>query len=128
VLNGGNPGSGIDNLEETKYPVGTQPDRNWQQPEHVFGLHFSPNGAVEYKSNAFGGALKSKLMVARYSVGKDILVLTLDNATKKVTGTQILNVGGGKFADPLDIAENPANGNLYVVEYAGKKVTLLRPK
>ncbi|HKP95500.1 MAG TPA: Ig-like domain-containing protein [Fibrobacteria bacterium] len=128
VLNGGNPTSGADFLEEKKYAVGVEPDRNWQRPEYVLGLHFSPDGLIEYKSNAFGGSLRTRLMVARYSVGKDILVLTVDNATKKITSTQPLNVGGVKFADPLDLAENPANGYLYVVEYAGKKLTLLRPR
>lgn len=128
VLNGGNPTSGTDYLEELQYAVGTQADRNYQRPEHILGMHFSPNGSLEYKSTRFGGALRTKLMVVRYSVGKDVLVLTLDNATKKVTGTQILNVGGVKFADPLDIAENPANGYLYLAEYAGQKLTLLRPR
>jgi glucose/arabinose dehydrogenase len=127
VLNGGNPTHGIDFLEELQYAEGVQPDRNWQRPEYVLGMHFSADGSLEYKSNAFGGSLKTRMLITRYSAGKDILVLTF-NSSKHVSGTQVLNVvGGGKFADPLDLAEDTGNGNLYVVEYAGRKITLLKP-
>jgi glucose/arabinose dehydrogenase len=128
VLNGGNPTAGADPLEETQYPVGTLPDRNWQPPAFDYGEHFSPNGIIEYKNNRFSGALQGKLMVARYSEGKDILVLTVDPVSKSISGSQVLNTNGAKFADPLDLVENTANGYLYVAEYAGMKITLLRPR
>lgn len=128
VLNGGNPTASVDYLEEASYPVGTQPDRNYERPEAILGLHYSPNGSIEYTSNSFGGTLKSKMLVTRYSVGKDILVLTFDPATKKLTNTEILNIGGRKFADPLDLAEDPGTGSLYIVEYGGNRLTMLRPR
>jgi glucose/arabinose dehydrogenase len=128
VLNGGNPTSGTDLLEEPQYPVGTMPDRNWQPPAFDYGEHFSPNGIIEYKNNRFSGALQGKMMVVRYSEGKDILVLTVDPTTKNISSSQVLNTNGVKFADPLDLVENTANGYLYVAEYAGMKITLLRPR
>ncbi|MEO7423868.1 MAG: Ig-like domain-containing protein [Fibrobacteria bacterium] len=128
VLNGGNPTSGVDLLEEPQYPVGTLPDRNWQAPAFDYGEHYSPNGLIEYKNTRFSGALKGRMMVVRYSGGKDILVLTVDPVTKAVSGSQILNTNGIKFGDPLDLVENTANGYLYVAEYAAKKITLLRPR
>jgi hypothetical protein len=128
VLNGGNPTSGTDLLEEPQYPVGTLPDRNWQPPAFDYGEHFSPNGIIEYRNGRFSGALQGKMLVARYSQGKDILVLTVDPATESIASSQVLNTNGAKFADPLDLVENTGNGYLYVAEYAGMKITLLRPR
>ncbi len=128
VLNGGNPTSGVDLLEEPQYPVGTLPDRNWTPPAFDYGEHFSPNGIIEYKNSRFSGALQGKMLVVRYSGGKDILVLAVDPATKAISGSQVLNTNGIKFADPLDLVENTANGYLYLAEYAGLKITLLRPR
>jgi hypothetical protein len=31
------------------------------------------------------------------------------------------------FIDPLDLVEDPRNGNIYVAEFGGQKLTLLRP-
>ena len=59
-----------------QYPVGVAPDRNWRGAAFDFGEHYSPDGAIEYKSSTFGGALQGKLLVARYSAGDDIIVLT----------------------------------------------------
>jgi hypothetical protein len=54
-MNGGNPTGGNDPAQVVEYPVGTLPDRNWRGFAFDFGEHFSPNGIVEYKNNAFGG-------------------------------------------------------------------------
>lgn len=126
VLNGGNPTTSIDPEEEPQYALGTPPDRNWRGPHFVFGLHYSPNGTLEYKSGAFGGALAGKMMVARYSSGDDILVLTV--GAGNVSNPMVLNLGAATLADPLDIVENPSSGDLYVTEYATKVISLLRPK
>jgi hypothetical protein len=125
VLNGGNPTSGVDKEEEHQYPVGTLPDPNWRGPHYVIGLHYSPDGALEYQSSTFGGALKGKLMIVRYSSGDNILVLT--PVSGGMVNPLVLNTGTATFTDPLDIAEDAANGNLYVTEHAGMKVSLLRP-
>jgi hypothetical protein len=71
--------------------------------------------------------LDGKILVTRYSGGKDIIVLTPGpdgNITEAVTGID----GFRQFGDPLDIVEDLKTGNLYVAEYAGKQITLLVPK
>ena len=86
VLNGGNPTSGADTAEVPQYPAGTQPDRNWRGAAYDFGLHYSPDGAVEYKGNAFGGLLNGQILVARYSAGDDIIALMPGGTSLNITG------------------------------------------
>jgi fibronectin type 3 domain-containing protein len=137
VLNGGNPTAGVDPNEVPSYPVGTMPDRNYrgnnvgaasatQGSAYAFGLNYSPNGIIEYKSNALGGLMKGKLLVVEYSGGDEIAVLTTD-ANGNVTQRQNGIAGLTHFIDPLDLTENPATGFIYVAEYGGQKLTLVRP-
>jgi hypothetical protein len=124
VLNGGNPTAGVDDNEVASYPVGTQPDRNYRGPAWVFGKSFSPDGAIEYRGNAFNGLLKGRLMVTRYSGGDDIAVLKVESngsISHADTGVDGLTA----FHDPLDLIEN--NGNLYVAEHGGSKISLAKP-
>ena len=132
VLNGGNPTAGVDPFEVPQYPVGTQPDPKWKRPVFDFGQHQSPNGALTYWSQpaAFGAALKNKILVARYSGGDDIIVLTVGSdgsITKSETGIPGL-IG---LNNPVDVIEHWGSGNLYVTEFGEKasegKITLLRP-
>ena len=123
VLMGGNPTALPDPQEITEYPVGTKPEARFKLPAYDFGKSDSPNGLCEY----VGGALDGKILVTRYSGGKDIIVLTPGpdgNITEAVTGID----GFRQFGDPLDIVEDLKTGNLYVAEYAGKQITLLVPK
>lgn len=122
VLNGGNPTEGVDPMEVKQYPVGVQPDPRWKPPAFVFGKNFSPNGLIEYR----GGALDGCILVTRYSDGKDILVLKL-NADGDVVETIAGIDGFTHFNDPLDLVQDEKTGNIYVAEYAGQKLTLLRP-
>ena len=128
VLFGGNPTRGIDPYEVTNYPVGTRHDRNWRTPLYSFGTGVSPNGMIEFKSNAkfFNGALDGKLLVTRFSGGRDIIVLALDdngNVTESVTGIAGLN----SFTQPLDLVQDPETGCIYVAEYKGERLSMLRP-
>jgi glucose/arabinose dehydrogenase len=126
VLNGGNPTSGPDTAQVAAYPVGVEPDRNWRGFAYDFGLHYSPDGAIEYGGDAFGGVLRGRLMIVRHSAGDDVIVLRLapdGDVVEGLTGIQGLT----GFADPLDLAEDPASGNLYVAEYGAQKITLVRP-
>jgi glucose/arabinose dehydrogenase len=126
VLNGGNPTSDVDPLEVASYPVGTRPDRNFHLPAYNFGTSVSPNGIIEYKGSAFGGKLNGKLLITRYSGGKDIIVLTPGDdgdIIESITG--IAGLTG--FVDPLDLIEDTDNGNIYVAEFGGEKLSLLRP-
>jgi hypothetical protein len=122
VLDGGNPTAGVDPDEFTQYPVGTMPDRNRRAPAYNFGRNYSPTGAIEYR----GGALNGRLLVERYSGGDDIVAIQLD-AAGNVAGVQSGLAGMTHFVDPLDLVQDPNNGNLYVSEDGAKRITLLRP-
>jgi hypothetical protein len=126
VLNGGNPTSGVDPAEVPQYPVGTQPDRNYRGFAWDFGKNYSPNGLVEYKGSAFGGALNGKILVVRYSGGDDVVVLDVD-ANGNIVNAHANYAGLSHFTDPLDITQDPNTGFLYVAEYGGERITLLRP-
>jgi hypothetical protein len=127
VLNGGNPTNGHNPLEVAEYPVGTRPDPKWRGPAYDFGKSASPNGVIEYTNAiAFNGALKGKLLITRYSGGDDVLILTPGD-----DGTIVEVVSGAagltQFTDPLDLVEDPRTGNVYVAEFGGQKLSLLRP-
>lgn len=126
VQDGGNPTAGVDYEEFTSYPVGTQPDRNYRGAAFVFGKNYSPNGVIEYKSDAFGGLLKGKLLVVRYSGGDDIVAIDV-NGDGSISGMQSGINGLSGLVDPLDLTADAATGNIYVSEYGASKITLLRP-
>ena len=126
VLNGGNPTGKDDVAEVHAYPVGVAPDRNFRGFAYDFDKNASPNGIIEYKSDTFGGALKGKLLVTRYSGGKDIVVLsprpdgTIAEDIKGIVGfTQLIS--------PLGLVEHLPTGNLYVAEFGNQRISLLRP-
>lgn len=128
ALAGANPTASTDPFEVAAYPVGTQPDRNLALSDiYDAGLHASADGVIEYQGNAFGGALKGKLLVVRYSDGQDIQTFDvsptgrLSNRTTGITGFT-------GFQQPLDLTEDTATGNLYVTEMGSSKITLLRPR
>ncbi len=131
VMNGGNPTSAIDPAEVPSYPVGTQPDANYRGYAYDFQTNASPDGAIEYKSNTFNGALKGKLLVVRYSQHDDIITLTPNKTNydilSAIEGYSIAGFSG--FNDPLDLTEDTTKGNIYVSEYGGDgDIVLLRPK
>ncbi len=126
VMNGGNPTTGTDVAQVNQYPVGTQPDRNWRGAAYDFGQSYSPDGIIEYRSNAFGGALQGKLLVTRFSNGNDVIVLTPGGPNLDIVNAQTGISGMTGFIDPLGIVEHVATGNVYVAEYEGQRVTLLR--
>jgi glucose/arabinose dehydrogenase len=128
TLNGGNPTSSVDPADVSAYPVGTAADRNWRNFSYDFGPHFSPDGAIEYKSDAFGGALRGKLLVTRYSAGDDVIALTPGGSNLDITSADAGITGFTGFTDPVDLTEDPnGKGNLYVSEFGAQKLTLLRP-
>lgn len=128
VLNGANPTAGVDPAEVAQYPVGTQPDPNYKGAAYDFGQHVSPDGAIEYRSNAFGGKLQGKLLVVRYSLSDDIIVLTPGGANNDIVDAQVGLPGLTGFNNPLDLAENPVTGDVYVVELGSvSRINLLRP-
>jgi N-acetylneuraminic acid mutarotase len=123
VMNGGNPTSGTDLGESTAfgnnthYPVGVQPDRNWGAYAWDLLNNKSPNGVIEYQSNVFGDALKGKIIVARYTSG-DLAVLTPSaNGALIIAENNNVDDSFEALQKPLDITEDLDNGNLYVAEY-----------
>ena len=127
VLNGGNPdGEKHDNTNVMQYPVGTQPDADYERPILDVGSHCSADGIIQYKGPTFGGKLDGWLMVCRYNAGSDILAIEL---TPQGTVNRVENnmPGTTQFQGALDLTEDVRNGNIYVSEYGGKKITLLRP-
>lgn len=130
VLNGGNPTSSIDPAEVGSYPAGTLPDANYRGYAYDFQTNASPDGAIEYKSKVFNGALKGKLMVVRYSQHDDIITLTPGGPDNDiVSATEGYSIEGfSGFNDPLDLTEDTTKGNIYVSEYGGDgQIILLRP-
>jgi len=131
VMNGGNPTSPIDPAQVKDYPLGTAPDANYRGYSYDFQTNASPNGAIEYKSNAFNGALKGKLLIVRYSQHDDIITLTPGGPNNDIiSATEGYAIQGfSGFNDPLDLTEDVRNGNVYVSEYGGEgKIVLLKPK
>ena len=139
ILNGGNPTSGKTDPGEgfggSKYPVGTQPDRNYRGFAYDFEFNKSPNGVIEYRSPTFGGALQGRLLVVRFSNNNDILTMQVDAGGKVLgaqSGTTISGFEG--FDDPLDLVEDTTDGrgNLYLSQYdrdgVNQKLWLLRPR
>jgi len=131
VMNGGNPTVAKDPGEVKDYPTGTLPDINYRGYSFDFQCYKSPNGVIEYKSNIFNGALKGKLLIARYSQNDDIIMLTPGGSNNDI----ISSIGGlsiegfSGFKDPLDLTEDLNTGNIYVSEYGGEgKIVLLRVK
>jgi Big-like domain-containing protein len=137
VLNGGNPTSGIDPDEVAPsdggvgYPVGTLPDKNWKGSIYDFSRNRSPDGALESKGPAFGGALKGHLFVVEYSAGDDVVAVPIPPDGGTIDRTGVLQVASG-LSDPVDIAEDVTTGNLYVAQLVqggadGGAIILLRP-
>jgi hypothetical protein len=138
VLNEGSTGSGF-GQGGSKYPVGTFPDPNYRGFAFDFEFNKSVNGVIEYRSATFGGQLDGWLVAVRFSNNNDLIFLQpgddggiLGAQTQLgipgVAGTTMTGVGG--FKDPLEIVEDPSNGNLYVNQYdrggSDQKLFLLR--
>lgn len=123
-----------DSMTVDIYQDSTDADPNYRGIAYNFEKNKSPNGVIEYQSDAFEGALKGKLLVTRYSLGDDVIALTLGSDGNVVSEEVPSGLNG--FVDPLDLVEDTTNGNIYVAEFdeggeetedEGPKITLLRP-
>lgn len=128
ILNAGNPTAAKDAFENSKYPVGTQADPNYDAANvYDAGLHASANGVIEYEGNAFGGALKGKLIYVRYSSGQDLVTFDVaanGKLSKRTTGI----TGFTGFNQPLDVGQDPESGNLYVTQLGNGTIALVKPQ
>ena len=135
ILNGGNPTSKADPFEVTDYPVGVQPDRNYRSPVYSFGKHVSPNGMIEYKSDtAFNGSLKGYILVAGFAEGDNIYAMKPSPDGRILSRDVFRGINGltrNLLENPLDLAEDPVNGNIYVAQLTNDRrngtITLLKP-
>ena len=124
VLNhGGRAYSGLPGQSEAsyrdvaKYPTDLGPDANYLEVAYDFGKNKSPNGAIEYVSNAFGGKLQGMLMVVRFSGQDDIIVMQPGNNSGDILQAYQDVPGLQELDDPLDVVEDPRTGNLYMAQY-----------
>lgn len=133
ILNGGGVGfPGYPSTDVDAYPDSVAPDPNYRGPAGDFGENISPNGSIEYRGSAFGD-LQGKLLVTRYSLGNDVVAVTLGSDGNATSIEPI--VPSGTFEDPIEIAEDPSTGYLYVSDYdqlsesaARAGIYLLRPQ
>ena len=109
------------------YDNSVSPDANYRGNAFNFGYGFSPNGVIEYRSEAEGGKLKGALLVCRYSAGDDIIALLPNGPNGDILTSKIGIPGLTGFKDPLDIIEDRVTGNLYVADYGRQGIVLVRP-
>lgn len=127
VLNGGRPTAALtDPSQVPDYPAGVLPDRNYRGYALDFGQHRSPDGIIEYQGTAFNGALNGKMLVAEYSGGSDIAILTRD-ANGNISSIERGVAGLTGFVNPINLAEDTTTGFLYVAQFGGSLLTLVRP-
>ncbi|WP_036196277.1 malectin domain-containing carbohydrate-binding protein [Nocardioides aequoreus] len=135
ILNAGNPTGYTGNplFKVNAYPAGQQADPNYDLANvYDAGMHASANGTIEYQNaGAFGGALKGKLVVVRYSANQELVTFDV-RANGSLSGATTGIAGFTGFAQPLDVAEDPTTGNLYVAElpnnFANTAIKLLKPR
>ncbi|SIS82960.1 PKD repeat-containing protein [Zobellia uliginosa] len=106
---------------------GVQPDENYRGAAFDFEFNKSPNGVIEYRSNAENGNLKGALLVVRYSGGSDIIALVPDGPGGDISTFKEGIPGFTGFQDPLDLVEDTSNGNIYVSDYGRSQIVLLKP-
>ncbi len=109
------------------YAATINPDENYRGFAFDFEFNISPNGVIEYQSNAHNGNLRGALLVARYSGGSDIIALRPNDTDGDIDLSRIGIPGLTGFKDPLEITEDTRYGNLYVSDYGDSELYLLRP-
>ena len=114
-------------IDVDKYPAGVLPDVNYRGAAFDFEFNKSPNGVIEYKSDAENGNLQGALLVVRYSGGSDIIALVPDGPNGDIATAKTGIPGFTGFSDPLDLVEDVTNGNIYVSDYGTSQIILLTP-
>lgn len=119
ILNGGNPTAGEDTNEVTDYAPGVAPDPNYQVGDaYDLGFSRSPNGVIEYTSDAWGAALQGALIFTEYSGGNDLRAITFGPSNEILQDFVIRDFDGNPidtYIDPLDIVINPDTGQIYMI-------------
>ncbi|MBE7383664.1 MAG: S8 family serine peptidase [Leptolyngbya sp. SIO1E4] len=122
VLNGGNPTAGEDPWEVRRYPVGVQPDADFD-PTLIYDVRSvggnSPNGITEYTGE---GPLNGRLLVSFFTSARVIQSFELDE-NGLVSQTAPLQDPNGEnivFSSPLDVAVHPS-GRIYVADFGNRQ-------
>ena len=139
VLNGGNPTEEEDPWEVSEYPVGVQPESNFD-PLLIHDIRpsggNSANGMAQY---TFDGPLNGRLLIAYFSGGKNIYTFAFDENGNVVDERPILDEQGNPymFVSPIDVATHPKTGMIYVADFGvwnrpahgvGGEIWVLEPK
>ncbi|MEX0275755.1 MAG: malectin domain-containing carbohydrate-binding protein [Flavobacteriaceae bacterium] len=106
---------------------GVVADINYRGAAFDFEFNKSPNGVIEYRSNAENGNLQGAILVVRYSGGSDIIAMVPDGPNGDVATSKIGIPGFTGFQDPLDLVEDVSTGNIYVSDYGRSEIVLLKP-
>ncbi|MCP9236425.1 malectin domain-containing carbohydrate-binding protein [Lewinella sp. JB7] len=114
-------------IDVENYPGSVVTDVNFRGAAFDFEFNKSPNGVIEYRSNAENGNLRGALLVCRYSGGSDIIALVPGGTNGDIVTAKTGIPGFTGFTDPLDIVEDPATGNLYVSDFGTQSIILLQP-
>ncbi|MEM9527591.1 MAG: malectin domain-containing carbohydrate-binding protein, partial [Bacteroidota bacterium] len=114
-------------VDVNKYPNSVVADKNYRGAAFDFEFNKSPNGVIEYRSNAEGGNLQGAMIVCRYSGGSDLIALVPDGPNGDITTSKVGIPGFTGFDDPLDLVEDVTTGNIYVSDYGQSTIVLLRP-
>jgi hypothetical protein len=105
------------------YSPDLTPQPKWAPPIYKYPASApSADGLVEYKSDAFKGAMKGNLIGANYAGDQSVrrIVLSADGSAV-VSATNL-----AAFSNPLDVTAD-LSGVIYVAEYGSNKLTLLVP-
>lgn len=121
VLLGGNPTENRDPWEVPEYPVGIQPDPNFDPSLLIRNLETdrgpSANGCTEWTA---AGPLQGRLMICFYTATRGIHTYQFsEDGTAVVDHQPLLNEKGEilRFGAPLDVVFHPA-GHLFVADFS----------
>uniref|UniRef100_UPI001CFCD7C2 carbohydrate-binding protein n=1 Tax=Alloyangia pacifica TaxID=311180 RepID=UPI001CFCD7C2 len=117
ILNGANPTSGTDPNQVGNYPVGTDPDPEYDLTgAYNLGNNRSPNGAIEYMSGVFGTSLQHAVIFTQYSSGDNLRAVLFNEDGTPAQDFILTDLDGNEinYVDPLDVIEG-ADGRLYML-------------
>ncbi|MEM9325462.1 MAG: Ig-like domain-containing protein, partial [Bacteroidota bacterium] len=135
VHNGGNPTPGADPFEITAYPVGTQPEPNFD-PSLIYDIRSgggrSANGMDEFEGP---GTLNGRLLVAYFTGSKVIQTFEFDEDGQVIDERPLVNGNNQaiRFTGALDVVHHPMTNRVYVADFGiqstfqGGSVFLLDP-
>jgi len=104
---------------------GVPPLPHYEPPLAILGDHWSANGIIEYGSaSSFCGSLAGDLILAKYSVGDELVRVRLAPDGASITEPPVPIHDG--LVDPLGLAQHPS-GVIYVGEFGADRVTALVP-